>query len=289
MMNKKLYKNLSSLYFTTWTLIILILWFVWGILLAESENFAGAFKLMNSLLVRDWLELPQKGLFLIKFWFTGLCLIMVLLGVNLVFCTCTKFFKIIRKKFTGPRFFMLMVHILFGLVALCHFAGFMTGYRYEKIRLAKGEIFTFENGFKVKLNKIHFMDNPEVLKKARKEFTGKEFHYRLNYAEVTLSYQDKHLKTGRIYLLKPMQSHKIQITLNKFRLIASAGKKINQKPDYNQTHRAGHNFDHKQLFDHELGVVLTVTKNPVMGIFMLTYALMIIGIFIHMIITWRRV
>jgi len=283
MMKKKLYKILSSLHLATWTLIILILWFTWGILLAESENFAGGFKLMNSMLVRDWLGLPQKGLFLLKFWFTGLCLIMVLLGVNLIFCTCTKFFKIIRRKFTGPRFFMLMVHILFGVVALGHFAGFMTGYRYEKIRLAKGEIFAFENGFKVKLNKIHFMDNPEVLKKARKEFTGKEFHYRLNYAEVTLSYQDKELKTDRIYLLKPMQSHKIQITLNKFRLLASSGKKNNLKPDYNRTNRPGHNFD------HELGVVLTVTKNPVMGIFMLTYALMIMGIFIHMIITWRRV
>ena len=288
MIKKKLYKSLSSLHLTTWTLIILAFWFTWGILLADSEKFADGFNLMNSMLVRDWLILPQKGLFLLRFWFTGLCLIMVLLGVNLIFCTWTKFFKIIRKKFTGPRLFMLMVHILFGVVALGHLAGFMTGYRYEKIRLAKGEIFSFENGFKVKLNKIYFIDNPQVLKKARKEFTGKEFHYRLNYAEVTLSYQDKQLKTDRIYLLKPMQSHKIQITLNKFRLIACSGKKNNQKFDYSQTHISDHNFDH-ELFDEKLGVILTVTKNPVMGIFMITYALMIIGIFIHMIITWHRV
>ena len=235
------------------------------------------------MLVKNWLELPQKGLFLLKFWFTGLCLIMVLLGANLIFCTWTKFFKITRKKFTGARLFMLMIHILFGLVALGHFAGFMTGYRYEKIRLIKGEIFSFENGFKVKLNKIYFMDDPLVLKKHRKEFTGKEFHYRVNYAEITLSYQDEQLKTDRIYLLKPMQSHNIQVTLNKFRLIASSGKKNNHKSDYSQPHRAGHNLGHK------LGVVLTVTKNPVMDIFMFTYALMIIGIFIHIIITWHRI
>jgi len=128
---KKITEQLSSLHYTTWTLIVLFLWFSWGIVLASSEHFSNGFRLMNTTLVRHWLATPDNGFFLLKFWFVGLCVVVAFLGINLVFCSWNKFLRFIRIRFNGPKFIMLVVHILFGLIALGHFGG---GYARVPVR-----------------------------------------------------------------------------------------------------------------------------------------------------------
>ena len=84
---KKITEKLTSLYFTTWTLIVMFTWFSWGIVLASCENFSRGFDLMNSTLVRNWPANSDNEFFLLKFWFVGLCAAVAFLGINLIFCS----------------------------------------------------------------------------------------------------------------------------------------------------------------------------------------------------------
>jgi hypothetical protein len=263
---KKISQQLSSLHYTTWTLIVLFLWFSWGIVLESSEYFFKGFHLMNSTLVRHWLATPDKDFFLLKFWFVGLCILVALLGVNLVFCSWNKILRFIRVRFNGPKLLMLLVHVIFGLVALGHFGGFMLGYKHDNLRLREGQSFSFQNGHEVKVAKINFKDDPSILKKSRRELTRDEFHYRSNFAEIVMSREGMEIKKGRAYVLKPMRTKDIQVTLKRFTPPRSRGSvKKGGKP----------------------GVVVVVSKNPVLGVFLFIYPLMIIGIVIYLVMTWR--
>ena len=263
---KKISDQLSSLHFATWTLVVLLLWFVWGILLAGSETFSKGFYLMNGTIVRHWLTEPDNGFFLLKLWFIGLCVAVAFLGINLVFCSWNKILRFIITRFNGPKVLMLVVHILFGLVALGHFCGFMLGYRHDAVRLSEGQMFRFEDGHEVRITKIHFMDDPSVLKKSKRELTRDEFHHRSNYAEVVLSKQGREICRGRVYMLKPMRSKNIQVTLKRFTPPrARSGDIKGGKP----------------------GVIFVISKNPVSGVFLIIYPLMIVGIGIYLMMTWR--
>jgi hypothetical protein len=263
---KKISEQLSSLHYTTWTLIVLFLWFSWGIVLANRESFSEGFYLMNSTLVRHWLATPDNGFFLLKFWFVGLCILVALLGINLVFCSWNKILRFITIRFNGPRLLMLVVHVIFGLVALGHFGGFMLGYKHDNVRLREGQSFSFQNGHEVKVAKIHFADDPVILKKSRRELTRDEFHYRSNFAEIIMSREGSEINRGRAYVLKPMRSKDIQVTLKRFTPPRSRGSgKKGGKP----------------------GVVVAVSRNPVLGVFLFIYPLMIIGMAVYLAMTWR--
>lgn len=262
----KISEQLSSLHYTLWNLVILFLWFSLGSILASCDKFYRGFHLMNNLLVRNWLVNSESEFFLIKFWFVGLCILVTLLGVNLVFCSWSKILKFIRVRLNLPKILMLLAHIFFGLAALGHFGGFMLGYKYDNIQLKEGQSFVLKNGLEVKVATIHFIDDPSVLKKSRKKLTESEFHYRLNFAEIVMSLEETEINRGRAFILKPMRSNDIQVTLKGFipPLFQGNGKK-NEKP----------------------GVVIVISKNPVLGMFLLIYPLMIITIAIYMVLTWR--
>ncbi len=157
-------ERLSSLNVATWTLAVLFLWIVWGLGLALNDGFLNGFREMNSILVRDWLLDPGQGLMHLKIWFVGLCLVMVVMGVNLVFCSWNRILKIMRYRFKGATLFMLIVHTIFGLVALGHFGGFMLRYRYDA-KLANGRDFQFEGDYKLKVTDIYFVNDPKILEK----------------------------------------------------------------------------------------------------------------------------
>ncbi len=263
---KKFSEQLSSLHYTTWTLIVLFLWFCWGIVLASCENYYNGFRLMNSTLIRHWLLTPDNGFFLLKCWFVGLCILVALLGVNLVFCSWNKILKFIRIRFNGPKLLMLLVHVIFGLVALGHFGGFMLGYKHDNVRLREGQSFSFQNDHEVKVAKIHFADDPVILKKSRRDLTRDEFHYRSNFAEFVMSREGREINRGRAYVLKPMRAGDIQVTLKRFTPSRARGSgKKGGKP----------------------GVVVVVSKNPVLGVFLFIYPLMIIGMAIYLVMTWK--
>ncbi|MDB9822985.1 hypothetical protein OAC89_04715 [Deltaproteobacteria bacterium] len=262
-------EKLSSLYLTTWVLVILLLWVGWGILMAGSDAFTEGFNEMNGTLIRDWLISSETGFPLLKAWFVGLCLLMTVIGINLIFCSWAKIYRIVRAKFNGPKLFMLFVHVLFGFVALGHLGGLMLGYEHNGIRLWEGNRFTFEDGYSLEVAGVHFVDDYEILKKSGRDTTRNEFDYTKNFAEIVLSRKDKEVSRDKIYMFRPMDYKGIQITLRSF--ISSPGM------DNNTT--AGDGV--------KPGLLLTVSRNPVLDIFMVLYPMMIAGIFVHLILTWR--
>ena len=264
---KNISQKLSSLTLTTWTLVVLLLWFIIGILFVRMDSLADEFRLMNGTLVRHWLLSAEDGSNVLKFWFVGLCLVMIVLGVNLVFCSWTKILKIIRIRFSGPKFFMLIVHVLFGLVALGHLGTYMLGYKKAQVRLQEGAKFEFGDGYSVQLVGVHFVDDVEVLKKTRRQLRPGDLSYDDNFAEIAISQNGKEIQRGRIYTMKPMRQKDIHVVLRTF--------------------TAPRSQDNQQPGKGKLGVMLSISRNPVLDVFLVLYPIMILGIAIHLVMTWR--
>jgi hypothetical protein len=261
-------ENVASLHFTALNLVILLLWFGWGLIMAGSDVFKKGFEGMNNILIRDWLMSAESDFLILRIWFLGLCLLMVLLGVNLVFCSWDKIFRIIRARFNGPKFFMLIVHAVFGLVALGHLGGLMLGYEHNGILLGEGKRYGFGDGYEIEVTNVKYLSDYKVLEKARRDITRDDFDYRKNFAEIVLSRNGKEVGRKNIYLLSPMKYKDIQGTLRSFI----------KSPKAADINVAG---------DTKPWVNLTVSRNPVLKIFLILYPLMIAGIFIHLILTWR--
>jgi len=265
---KKISEQLSSLYFTTFILFVLMLWFTWGILLAQLNTFSHGFDVMNSTLAPEWFSRTQEIPLLMKLWFVGLCLVMAILAINLVFCSWVKILKIIRIKLITHKLVMLIIHIVFGVVALGHFGSFFLGYRYENVKLQQGQSFVLKDGYILNLTNIHFVDNPLVLRKPPKELSADEYHHDANFSEVTLSRNGKQLASGRIYFLRPLTYKDIQITLKRFTppKVMKGSKYPVQKP----------------------GVKLIVSKNPVKALVFVLFPVMIVGIGVYTTMTWSN-
>ena len=265
---KKISEQLASLYFTTIILAVLIFWFTWGIFLAESNRFGHEFDVMKSTLAPAWFSPTQGISLLMKFWFVGLCAIMVILAINLVFCSWIKILKIIRIKLFKHKLLMLIIHMVFGVVALGHFGSFFFGYRYENVTLQHGQTVALRDGYTLNVTDIHFVDDPQVLTKPPKELSPDQYHHDANFSEVTLSRNGKQITSGQIYFLRPLIYKNIQVTLKRF------------MPPKGIT--GGH---------HALGkprVKLIVSKNPVKCLVFPLFPVMIIGIGIYTIMTWRQ-
>ena len=265
--------------FAAWTVTGLILWCSAGIVLATNEKFSNVFHHMNDTLLIDWLKHPQKEAFIFKIWFIVLCIIMVILGISLVFCSWNRFFRLIRSKRADfSKYIMLFVHITFGFAALCHFIGFICGYKYENIHLNCGQSYNFEDGYGVRLEQTHFIDDFTSLKLHHRDLTKKNFHYHSNYADIMLVKNGKALCHGRIFILKPFCFKGIQITLKRFT------PPVIQSP-VEKRYKHANNICKN---DKKTGIKIIISKNPVLYAFYMIYPLMIFGIFIYLVITWRK-
>jgi hypothetical protein len=223
---------------------------------------------MNSTLAPAWFS-PNHGLSLVfKFWFTGLCAVMAVLAINLVFCSWVKILKIIRIKLIMHKLVMLIIHIVFGVVALGHFGSFFLGYRYENVKLQQGQSFALKDGYILNLTNVHFVDNLRVLEKSPKELSPEEYHHDANFSEVMLSRDGKQVTSGQIYFLRPLTYKDIQVTLKRFTPPKgmNGGNPALQKP----------------------GVKLVISKNPVKCLVFALFPVMIVGIGIYTIMTWRQ-
>jgi len=265
---RKISEQLASLYVTTIILVVLILWFAWGILLAQSNTLAHEFDVMNSTLAHAWFSRTQGLSLLMKLWFVGLCVVMALLAINLIFCSWVKILKIIRIKLIMSKLVMLIIHVLFGVLALGHFGSFFLGYRYENVTLQQAQSFVLNDGYILCVKDIHFVDNPLVLEKSPKELGPEDYHHEDNFSEVALSRKGKQLTSGRIYFLRPLIYKNIQVTLKRFAPPKgkTGGNPALQKP----------------------GVKLVVSKNPVKCLVFFLFPVMIVGIGVYMIMTWRQ-
>ncbi len=265
--------------FASWTVAILILLCTAGILLFNSEKFSDGFHHMNDMILLDWLAHPQKGVPVLKIWFVCLCIVMVILGINLVFCSWNRFFRLISGKKTDiSKYIMLFVHILFGFAALCHFIGFISGYKYKNIYLNCGQSFNFDDVYSVRLKQIHFIDNFASLKLHHRDLTANNFHYNSNYADIQLIKNGDILCNGRIFILKPFCFSNMQITLKRFVPLAFQSQ-------IRKVYRNGKNISKNE---RKIGVQIIISKNPVLYAFFIIYPLMILGIFFYLGITWRE-
>ena len=267
---RRISEKLASLHLTSWNIVAIILWLGWGLTMAASSAFEKGFKGMNSSLIRDWLISHDSNIhvLILKSWFVGLCLLMILMGINLIFCSWEKIYRIIRLKFNGPKFYMLIVHAFFGFVALCHFGGLTLGYEKNDIKLGEGKSYSLENEYVLKVNSIHFVSNKSVLEKEYINITKEEFDYKKNFAELVLSLKGKELLRNNIYILRPFKYGDIRITLRNFITYP-------ERDDEQDREKA------------TPWINLTITKNPVLEIFLILYPMMILGIFIHFLLTWR--
>jgi len=265
---KRFFDSLSSMHFTTLILAVLMLWFAWGILLAESDVFRQGFTVMNRSLVPAWFS-ESRGLpFLLKVWFVGLCSVMVILGVNLVFCSWSKFMKIMRNKQAASRFVMLMIHIVFGLVALGHFGSFLLGYRYENVKLRQNQSFILPEGYAVTVKEIHFEGDMKLLDRHPKNRPPGAFHPETDFCEVVLTENGKPVARGRTYFLRPFVWKNIQVTLKRFTSPKGRGRQhpVPLKPE----------------------IRLIISRNPVRLFVFVLFPVMIVGIGVYTVITWRR-
>jgi len=154
------------------------------------------------------------------------------------------------------------------VLALGHFGSFFLGYRYENVTLQQAQSFVLNDGYILSVKDIHFVDNPLVLEKSPKELGPEDYHHEDNFSEVTLSRKGKQLTSGRIYFLRPLIYKNIQVTLKRFTPPKgkTGGNPALQKP----------------------GVKLVISKNPVKCLVFFLFPVMIVGIGVYMIMTWRQ-
>lgn len=248
--------------------MFLVLWMGLGLYLAGADSYAKDFRIMNNMLIRDWLFSDRTGAGFLKVWFIMLCTGMTVIGINLIFCSWSKIFRIMRAKFSGNQFFMLIVHAIFGFVALGHFGGLMLGFEYNNIRLGEGTRHSIKEGYDLEVTKVHFVGDVKALTKSRRDITRDELDYRESYAEVSLSRDGVLLDSKRVYLLKPMNYQDVHVTLRSFVL-----------PDH---------FKGEPDQETRAWVMFTLSRNPALKKFLVIYPVMIAGIFIYLVITWRK-
>jgi len=263
---KRLNEYLASMQFTIGILLILMFWLAWGILLAESTAFREGFNLMNSVLAPEWFSRPQGLSSLLKFWFVGLCGVMSVLGINLIFCSWTKILKLMRNRQAASRLVMLIIHVVFGLVALGHFGSFVLGYRYENVHLKEGQTFTLPEGHAVTVKAIHGGENPVMFQSPRDQTAG-TFDPEANYCEVALIYNGAEAAQGPAFFLKPFVYKDIQVTLKRF--MSPKGKK------------------HEKADGSKPVARLIVSRNPVKRVVFVLFPVMLAGIGLYLVMTWR--
>lgn len=264
---KRLPEQLSSMQFTTGILIVLMFWFAWGILLAESDMSREGFKIMNSLLAPEWFFGPERLSSLLKFWFVGLCVVVTVLGINLMFCSWTKIVRLMRNKQAAARLVMLIIHIVFGLVALGHFGSFVLGYRYENVKLREGQAFTLPRGYAVTVEAIHFEGNVKQLYQRSGYGRAGAFNPEASFCEVTLTRDGNRVSQGGARFLRPFTWNDIQVTLKGF-TPPKGGKNQDSSPP-------------------KPGVRLIISRNPVKMVVFILFPAMVAGIGIYLAMTWR--
>jgi hypothetical protein len=133
--------------------------------------------------------------------------------------------------------------------------------------LSEGKTYSFEDGYQIEVKSINFVSDYKVLEKT-KYITKDEFDYRKNYADIVLKKDGKEISSAGVFLLAPLEYKDIQVTLRNF---------IKSPESDDQQAGAG----------IKPWLVLTISRNPVLKIFLIIYPLMIAGIFIHLIMTWK--
>ena len=131
----------------------------------------------------------------------------------------------------------------------------VVGFKQEGIKLTAGESVTLPDGTRLTLEAVHFTADPDLLKNQGKgshaEMRRDRFRVAENYVRVRLAKDGKPIGQGPVYMLSPLKTGGLRVTLRRF-------------------------FLAKNHPDQPVGAILTAARNPVHEAFFLTYALMIL-------------
>jgi hypothetical protein len=262
---KNIIKFLSSMKLTAVLVILLIVILMTGSFLTRWDDIYNGFKEMNDLITLDWFLNIDTHNTLIVVWFIVLCCVAVMFGINLVLCTWDNLLKVAIKRKTTKSIVLFTVHVIFIAILLMHAFALLIGFKHGNVVLSEGSEYVFQNNYTLRLDKIHYIDNPALLKQKKKshrlEMTLDKFHYKDNYASLSLEKDGKELISGNASIFSPVFGKGLQLTVDKFIIDKKTGN---------------------------LCAKITITKNPLTWPFFLFYALGILSISIFLVLRWKQ-
>jgi hypothetical protein len=242
----------------------LVFWLMLGAVLTVHGPFQASLKALSERVVLDWFLHGALRQPLLLFWFSGLCLLSAALLLCALCCFWTRFCLKLAAAFSLRGFCLLSLHLFFIIVMLCHTAGMLVGFKYSGITLLPGESYAFEDGYRLTLSHVTFIDDLAILradyKEARKLMTRDQFHYRENVARLHLTKNNERVAEEEIRMLKPFKHGALRATLTGFFLSQDAA--------------------HPRI-----GIKLVIMENPLVEFFFIMYACLIMTMLFFLVLT----
>ena len=260
--------KIASLYVTLASLAGMIICLFWGWIMGFTPAFRPVMRSMNDQLIIDWLLANLTAHPTVAAWFILLCLSAAVLFVNLAACTVDRLWPWIQNGGGTRRVLLLASHVLFAVILLGHAASFVVGFKYDQIKLTDGGVMPLEQGYELRVEKVVYIDDPELLKlehkKSKRVLTREAFNRFENGAIVSIVKDGQEIISGKAVLLRPLNEGQITVSLT--------GMYIGEDDPNEQP-----------------GGVFAVVKSPFNELFFAAYALLIICMFGLLLAGWRKV
>ncbi len=264
-MHRPMLKKLASLYVAFWTITALILWLGLGALLATKGGpFFQVFKALNDEMIFTWLTTRALHCPVILVWFSGLCLITVVLFLNTCLCTWQRILPMFQAS-KWSRNLLAMIHILVIVVILGHGLSLVVGDKYPAILMFPGQTREMGDGYALRMDALHFGDDPALLRLSPEEkhqkMTREAVHIHQNHVMLTLMRDGQVMARSRAGVLAPFDHGPVRIILKKFVWPRQ---------------------------ENRLGAMILMVRNPLATPFFVIYALMILCLGWYVLMTWKR-
>jgi hypothetical protein len=259
---------LSSMRFAFWSIVVLIAWFLLGAILYKTDAFAGTFHSMNDQMILDWLMQYARADEFVLIWFIGLCICALAVSLSFAFCSATTLLKnVLKLKNKLSSSLLFVMHFMFILIVLFHALSMVVGFKYGYRKAFSGETIVFPGDYRLLVDSVYFVNDPAVLKDKKSyskiRMTKENFSIGENSIDVSLYKGDKLIGHGQSYFLKPMVVNDIRITIEKF-FLAENGRAS------------------------EVGVVLCLSRNPLLWPFFIVYGLSVLLLAVYAFIFLKK-
>ena len=261
-------KKAASIRLTFWSLIILIGFFIWGVVLTLMKGYSKTIRAISEQLSLEWFLQNGFREFIVSLWLVLICLAGGILFLNLFCCTLVRMQHLFGGASSKRQWLFVLMHCMFGLVMLCHGISMVAGFKHGNILLYPGQARALGDGWEIRVTDIRFSDDLSILKSdyqtRRSLMTRERFLPKNNFAEVVLLRKNAKVLEGKLHMLSPLSKGDIQVTLSDFQ--------------FNENVPAG-----------PLGVSLVVSRNPMATFFFVSYGLLIASLFVFILFTWKPI
>jgi hypothetical protein len=238
-----------------------------GIILVIFEDYKQAIRLMSEMVVLNFFKASWQDHILLTVWVVTICAASALLFLNTLLCSITRQLKAALQSSTLRRWSFFIIHITFLFVLVCHGLAMVSGNKESSVKLIEGDSYIFMDDLEIKVAKIQFIDNLQIIKlgpkERRKLMTRQAFHREKNYAMITIHKDGKKIADEKVFMLNPLKHSFIQVTLTHF-------------------------FYKEKGKTNPVGVNLTITRNIFTQFFLYVYMIMIITLIVFVAITWKN-